>query len=58
MYDPNLELFREKLGVRGSLPIVWCCATGGIYGKSMSQPFLSISMCIFSQLPDVWESPS
>lgn len=31
---------REKLGVGGSLPIVWCYTRDGIHSKSVSQHFL------------------
>lgn len=32
-------LFREKMGVGGSFPLVWCCAGSGICGES----YLSLS---------------
>lgn len=52
MLAPNPVLLREKLGIGSSLPNVWCCVRGGVYGKSVSQPFLPILM-VFSHLPDV-----
>lgn len=38
-------LLREKLGVRDSLPVVWCCAENEIYDKSVCLThFLPMSM--------------
>lgn len=48
MWGQNPSLFREKPGVEDSLSIVQCCAGDGIYGKSMSQSSLFISMWVFS----------
>lgn len=31
---------RKKLGVEGFLLVIGCCAGGGVYGESMSGPFL------------------
>lgn len=39
---PNPSLFMEKLVVEGLLLIVRHCARGGLYGKSVFQPFLPI----------------
>lgn len=49
MYHPNPLLLREKLRVCGFLLVVWHCARGGVYGESVSQPFLLVSMWEFSQ---------
>ena len=48
MCGPNHYLLKEKLGVGGSLPTVCCCAGGGVYGETVSQSFLSISMYFLS----------
>lgn len=39
----------------GSLPTVWWCDRGGVYTERVSQPFLLMSIWVFSQSPDVWE---
>ena len=44
----NPLLFKDKLEVEGSLPTVRHCARGGVYGESVSQPFPSIMMWVFS----------
>lgn len=33
-------------GIGGFLLTVWCCVMGGLYGKTVSQPFLPILMWI------------
>ena len=52
-YDPLL--LREKLGVEGSLLIVWHCAKGRVYGESVSSFPLHFNADIFSS-PSVSES--
>lgn len=37
-------LLRERLGAGEVLSIVRCCAGGGVYDKSVSQPFLPVLM--------------
>ena len=54
MCGPNSLFFNKKLEVGGSIPIVWPRArAGGVYGESVSQPFLCISVWVFSCVPDV-----
>ena len=36
MWVTNPLLLRKKLGVGGSLLIIWCCVRDGIYGKCVS----------------------
>ena len=40
-----------EAGVGGSLPIMCCCVRNGAYGESVSQPFLPVSMWVFSPWP-------
>lgn len=47
MYSPNLLTFREKLGVGGPPLLIWHYAGGEVYGKSVSQAFLLISLWHF-----------
>ena len=49
MQHPNPLLLREKLEVESSLPFIWHCARGGIYGKSVSQSFLPVLMSVLSR---------
>lgn len=46
-------MLREKLGVGGSFPIVWHYVGNGVYDKSVSQPFLLISVWVFSHSTDM-----
>lgn len=46
------NLFMEKLGVGGSLLIIWCCGRGDVYKKGVPQSFLYVFMWAFSHLPD------
>lgn len=48
MLGPNSLLLREKLGVVSGLQIVCHCPENRVYGKSVSQNFLPISMWVFS----------
>ena len=41
------SIIREKLGAGSKPHIVWCCAKGVVYGKSMFQLFLLILMWVF-----------
>lgn len=43
----NPWLPREKLGAGSFLLMAWYCAGGGVSGKSVSQPFLSVLMWVF-----------
>lgn len=52
MCVPNIFV-PQKWGVGDSFPIVRHCARGEVYGKSISQHFLPISMWVFSQSADV-----
>lgn len=47
---------QEEAGSCGSLPIIPYCVGSGVYGKTVSQPFLPVSMSVFSHLPSVQES--
>lgn len=51
MVDP---LLKEKLGVGGSLPVLWCCVRSGVY--DVSQPFLPVLVRTLSCLSDMQES--
>lgn len=52
MCSLNTVPLREKLGVGGSLLIVWLCVR--VYGESVSQPFLhNLIKVIFSVAPHV-----
>lgn len=53
MCDPNPSVFREKLGVEGSLIIVSHWAGSRVYGTSESQFFLHVLMWLFSHLCNV-----
>lgn len=39
---PNPSIFMKKLVVEGPLLMVRHCARGGLYGKSVFQPFLPV----------------
>lgn len=56
MSSQNFLLFKKKLGVSGSLLILWGHTGNGIYSESGSQPLLPISTWVFSHLPIVQES--
>lgn len=48
MSSPNPLILREKLKLTGFLLVIWQCARGEVYGESVSQPFLPVSMWLFS----------
>lgn len=58
VYSPNLSHLREKLGIGGSLNLYGAMPRQWVYGDSVSQPFLPISMWIFSESHDMQESLS
>lgn len=43
----HTSIIWEKLGAGSKPHIVWCCAKGVVYGKSMFQLFLLILMWVF-----------
>lgn len=49
----NPLLPRKELEFESSLLIVWLCARGDVYGESVSQLFLPISMWVFFHSLDV-----
>lgn len=53
----NSWLFREKLGLGSSLPVVWHCAEDELYGKHMSQHFPPVLMEVFLICP-LWSHPA
>lgn len=42
-----------EVGAGSFLLIGWCCARSGVYGRSVTQPFLPIQMWVFSPLHHV-----
>lgn len=54
--DPNPLNLREKLESVSSLQMVFYCARGGAYGKSVSQPVLPILMWVLWGFVNFWAS--
>ena len=47
---------QREAGIWDFPPVCMMLYQGGLYGESVSQPFLAISVWIFSHSPDVYES--
>lgn len=46
IWDASPMLHRQKLGIRSSLLIVWCCAGDGIYSERVCLHFSPILMWV------------